>query len=133
MRCPYCATLDNRVMDWRLSQGGEVTRLIGTHFVGTVGRPYVAINVKQRSRNAIHIGHTSIGRWRTVHQVIITQQRGGQVHRHQNHTHKVRVGAPRQGRNAHVKRFIDHRVHANQVGRIRDGAVAGLQQRVGWL
>ncbi|MCA9528964.1 MAG: transcriptional repressor NrdR [Myxococcales bacterium] len=26
MRCPYCATLDNRVMDSRLSQGGEVTR-----------------------------------------------------------------------------------------------------------
>jgi transcriptional repressor NrdR len=26
MRCPYCATLDNRVIDSRLSQGGEVTR-----------------------------------------------------------------------------------------------------------
>jgi len=26
MRCPYCGTLDNRVIDSRLSQGGEVTR-----------------------------------------------------------------------------------------------------------
>ena len=26
MRCPFCATLDNRVIDSRLSQGGEVTR-----------------------------------------------------------------------------------------------------------
>ncbi|MGE0789313.1 MAG: transcriptional regulator NrdR [Sandaracinaceae bacterium] len=26
MKCPFCATLDNRVIDSRLSQGGEVTR-----------------------------------------------------------------------------------------------------------
>ena len=26
MRCPYCGTLDNRVIDSRLSQAGEVTR-----------------------------------------------------------------------------------------------------------
>ncbi|MFO0680762.1 MAG: transcriptional regulator NrdR [Sandaracinus sp.] len=26
MRCPFCATLDNRVIDSRLSSGGEVTR-----------------------------------------------------------------------------------------------------------
>lgn len=26
MKCPYCAELDNRVIDSRLSQGGEVTR-----------------------------------------------------------------------------------------------------------
>lgn len=26
MRCPVCSTLDNRVIDSRLSQGGEVTR-----------------------------------------------------------------------------------------------------------
>ena len=26
MRCPFCATLDNKVLDSRLSQGGEVTR-----------------------------------------------------------------------------------------------------------
>jgi len=26
MRCPYCGTLDNRVIDSRLSGGGEVTR-----------------------------------------------------------------------------------------------------------
>lgn len=26
MRCPYCATLDNKVIDSRLSQGGEATR-----------------------------------------------------------------------------------------------------------
>lgn len=26
MRCPYCGTLDNKVIDSRLSQGGEVTR-----------------------------------------------------------------------------------------------------------
>lgn len=26
MRCPYCGTLENRVIDSRLSQGGEVTR-----------------------------------------------------------------------------------------------------------
>lgn len=26
MRCPFCATLDNKVIDSRLSQGGEVTR-----------------------------------------------------------------------------------------------------------
>lgn len=26
MRCPYCATLDNKVIDSRLSQAGEVTR-----------------------------------------------------------------------------------------------------------
>ncbi len=26
MRCPYCATLDNKVIDSRLSQGGERTR-----------------------------------------------------------------------------------------------------------
>jgi transcriptional repressor NrdR len=26
MRCPFCSTLDNRVIDSRLSQGGEVTR-----------------------------------------------------------------------------------------------------------
>ena len=26
MKCPYCADLDNRVIDSRLSQGGEVTR-----------------------------------------------------------------------------------------------------------
>lgn len=26
MRCPFCGTLDNRVIDSRLSQGGEVTR-----------------------------------------------------------------------------------------------------------
>lgn len=26
MKCPYCGDLDNRVMDSRLSQGGEVTR-----------------------------------------------------------------------------------------------------------
>jgi transcriptional repressor NrdR len=26
MKCPFCGTLDNRVIDSRLSQGGEVTR-----------------------------------------------------------------------------------------------------------
>lgn len=26
MRCPYCSTLENKVIDSRLSQGGEVTR-----------------------------------------------------------------------------------------------------------
>ena len=26
MRCPYCGTLENKVIDSRLSQGGEVTR-----------------------------------------------------------------------------------------------------------
>src|SRR5688572_6589917 len=26
MRCPFCSTLDNRVIDSRLSQAGEVTR-----------------------------------------------------------------------------------------------------------
>src|SRR6478609_5701913 len=26
MKCPYCGDLDNRVIDSRLSQGGEVTR-----------------------------------------------------------------------------------------------------------
>ncbi|MEM9191804.1 MAG: transcriptional regulator NrdR [Myxococcota bacterium] len=26
MKCPYCSALDNRVIDSRLSQGGEVTR-----------------------------------------------------------------------------------------------------------
>lgn len=26
MKCPYCAVLDNKVIDSRLSQGGEVTR-----------------------------------------------------------------------------------------------------------
>jgi len=26
VKCPYCGTLDNRVIDSRLSQGGEVTR-----------------------------------------------------------------------------------------------------------
>lgn len=26
MRCPFCSTLENRVIDSRLSQGGEVTR-----------------------------------------------------------------------------------------------------------
>ncbi len=26
MKCPFCSSLDNRVMDSRLSQGGEVTR-----------------------------------------------------------------------------------------------------------
>lgn len=26
MKCPYCGTLENRVIDSRLSQGGEVTR-----------------------------------------------------------------------------------------------------------
>ena len=26
MRCPYCGTIENRVVDSRLSQGGEVTR-----------------------------------------------------------------------------------------------------------
>ena len=29
MKCPFCATLDNRVIDSRLSQGGEVTRRYG--------------------------------------------------------------------------------------------------------
>jgi transcriptional repressor NrdR len=26
MKCPYCGTFENRVIDSRLSQGGEVTR-----------------------------------------------------------------------------------------------------------
>src|SRR5262245_39065317 len=26
MKCPFCGTLDNKVIDSRLSQGGEVTR-----------------------------------------------------------------------------------------------------------